>query len=204
MDKHGSPACCGPGRGLDAESVPDSGAFRRVPGPAAPEMVLIPGGVFRMGNEGDYGFAADGEGPVHEVELRPFLLDATTVTNEAFNAFVNATRYRTEAERYGWSFVFAGHLDPREVAARPRVRGSPRAARGEPPMSCQLLPPLPDRCAQRHRAGCRGDAHGVPLRARRRGVRWVRSFTSSGSRVPIGARRTGVLPWPVALNGSFG
>ena len=104
--------------------MPVAGAFRRVPGPAAPEMVLIPGGVFRMGNEGDYGFAADGEGPVHEVELRPFLLDATTVTNEAFNAFVNATRYCTEAERYGWNFVFAGHLDPREVAARPQVRGS--------------------------------------------------------------------------------
>ncbi|MFM9090311.1 MAG: SUMF1/EgtB/PvdO family nonheme iron enzyme, partial [Verrucomicrobiota bacterium] len=95
-----------------------------MPGPVAPEMVLIPGGVFRMGNEAAYGFPADGEGPVHEVELRPFLLDATTVTNEAFNAFVNATRYRTEAERFGWSFVFAGHLDPRVVAARPRVRGS--------------------------------------------------------------------------------
>jgi len=81
-------------------------------------MKLIPGGEFLMGNEGDYGFAADGEGPVHRVRLAGFYLDATCVTNEQFNDFVNATGYRTEAERFGWSFVFGGHLNAAEIARR--------------------------------------------------------------------------------------
>lgn len=79
-----------------------------------------------MGNDGDYGFTADGEGPVHRVSLRPFFIDETAVTNEQFNAFVNATGYRTEAERIGWSFVFQGHLSvgERKSAAPVRVAGS--------------------------------------------------------------------------------
>ena len=32
------------------------------------------------------------------------------MTNDAFAAFVDATGYVTDAERYGWSFVFAGLL----------------------------------------------------------------------------------------------
>lgn len=89
-------------------------------------MQLIPGGEFLMGNDSDYGFAADGEGPAHAVELAPFYIDETCVSNEQFNAFVNATRYETEAERFGWSFVFSGHLSPkqRESAVRLRVLGS--------------------------------------------------------------------------------
>ncbi|HRE08438.1 MAG TPA: SUMF1/EgtB/PvdO family nonheme iron enzyme, partial [Opitutaceae bacterium] len=83
-------------------------------------MQRLEGGEFLMGNEGDYGFPADGEGPVHAVVLTPFYLDATCVTNEQFNAFVNATGYKTEAERFGWSFVFVGHLSP--SAARERAR----------------------------------------------------------------------------------
>ena len=85
-------------------------------------MQSIPGGEFLMGTDGDYGFAADGEGPAHAVELAPFFLDATCVTNEQFADFVNATRYRTEAERFGWSFVFFGHLTPAQLARSVRVR----------------------------------------------------------------------------------
>lgn len=79
-----------------------------------------------MGNDGDYGFTADGEGPMHRVALRTFFIDETAVTNEQFNAFVNATGYRTEAERIGWSFVFQGHLSvgERKSAAPVRVAGS--------------------------------------------------------------------------------
>ena len=72
----------------------------------------------------DSPYPADGEGPVREVALRPFALAATTVTNEGFAHFVQASGYRTDAERYGWSFVFAGllpHGSPptRAVAAAP-------------------------------------------------------------------------------------
>ncbi len=74
-----------------------------------------------MGTDGDYGFVADGEGPVHEVELASFYMDATCVTNEQFNAFVNATHYKTESERFGWSFVFYGHLDTAQLAQSVRA-----------------------------------------------------------------------------------
>jgi formylglycine-generating enzyme required for sulfatase activity len=73
-------------------------------------MVLLSGGTFRMGTDFALGFPADGEGPVREVRLDEFYIDAVPVTNEAFQRFVDATSYRTEAERFGWSFVFAGDL----------------------------------------------------------------------------------------------
>lgn len=63
-----------------------------------------------MGNPRGDGYAADGETPVHEVELSPFRIAATAVTNREFDRFVAATGHVTEAERFGWSFVFAGHL----------------------------------------------------------------------------------------------
>ena len=89
-------------------------------------MALIPAGEFEMGTDGDYGFPLDGEGPAHAVKLAAFYLDATCVTNEQFNAFVNATGYKTESERFGWSFVFFGHLSPKQqtTAVRLRVLGS--------------------------------------------------------------------------------
>ena len=89
-------------------------------------MKRVPGGEFLMGTDGGYGFAADGEGPAHTVSLAPFHIDATCVTNEQFNAFVNATGHRTESERFGWSFVFYGHLRPAQLAqcARVSVLGS--------------------------------------------------------------------------------
>ena len=48
----------------------------------------------------------DGEGPLRKGRIKPFRLDSTCVTNRAFADFVAATQYETEADRYGWSFVF--------------------------------------------------------------------------------------------------
>jgi formylglycine-generating enzyme len=73
-------------------------------------MVRIQGGAFCMGTEDRWSYPADGEGPVHEVEISSFRMDATAVSNSQFAEFVDATGYVTEAERYGWSFVFAGLL----------------------------------------------------------------------------------------------
>ena len=39
------------------------------------------------------------ESPVHSVEVGPFWMDATEVTNQAFAAFVEATGYTTTAEQ---------------------------------------------------------------------------------------------------------
>jgi formylglycine-generating enzyme required for sulfatase activity len=75
-------------------------------------MVALPGGTFLMGTELAEGFPADGEGPVRAVTLRPFSIDRYPVTNRAFQEFVQATGYRTDAEQFGWSFVFWLHISP--------------------------------------------------------------------------------------------
>jgi formylglycine-generating enzyme required for sulfatase activity len=73
-------------------------------------FVALPGGAFRMGSEDDLAYDGDGEGPVHVVELSAFELGAHAVTNDDFAAFVDATGHVTDAERFGWSFVFGGLL----------------------------------------------------------------------------------------------
>ena len=73
-------------------------------------MVLIGGGTFKMGTNTKAGFAADGEGPVREVRVSSFYMDRTTVTSAQFSKFVDETGYKTEAEHFGWSFVFHGFL----------------------------------------------------------------------------------------------
>lgn len=68
-----------------------------------PGMVYVPGGEFEMGS-------TDGEPderPVHTVQVDAFFMDEHEVTNAQFRAFVEATGYATEAERWGWSLVFA-------------------------------------------------------------------------------------------------
>lgn len=69
-------------------------------------MIELAGGVFLMGTDSDEGFAEDGEGPVREVQVDPFLIDETAVSNAEFTEFIRATGYKTEAEQFGWSFVF--------------------------------------------------------------------------------------------------
>lgn len=49
---------------------------------------------------------ADDEGPIRESDISSFRIMRTTVTNDMFRTFVDATNYVTEAERIGWSFVF--------------------------------------------------------------------------------------------------
>jgi len=94
----------------------DAAATMPRPAPADPlsdlDLIRLDGGCFLMGNPRDdgSGYAADGEKPVHPVDLAPFAIAATTVTVRQFAAFVDATGYRTVAEREGWSFVFAGLL----------------------------------------------------------------------------------------------
>jgi len=83
------------------------------------DMVLIEGGEFLMGTHDQDGFPADGEGPIRKVELDSFLIDKYAVTNAKFLEFVEATNYITEAEQFGWSFVFYQLLS-RETASNVR------------------------------------------------------------------------------------
>ncbi|MES1194297.1 MAG: formylglycine-generating enzyme family protein [Opitutus sp.] len=124
-------SCCTPTRdpapGSAAAPVSPKNAFglERVHTGSLEGMRPIPGGEFLMGTNDADGWPADGEGPVRAVTLQPFHIDAWCVTNERFNAFVNATGYKTEAERFGWSFVFDLFLTPAQRArVTQRVAGS--------------------------------------------------------------------------------
>jgi len=102
---------------------------------ARQRMVQLPGGPFLMGTDNKDAFPDDGEGPIREVILDPFWIDRLPVTNELFGKFVQETDYLTEAETFGWSFVFWSHIPKKRfnelvedtVAAAPwwcKVRGA--------------------------------------------------------------------------------
>jgi formylglycine-generating enzyme required for sulfatase activity len=101
--------CCTPGRVAGPAPIGDL-PVASAPSPGAPALLNIPGGSFHMGSVGTGAYPADGEGPIHVVELSPHRIAAHAVTNEEFAAFVDATGHVSEAERFGWSFVFAGLL----------------------------------------------------------------------------------------------
>jgi formylglycine-generating enzyme len=58
------------------------------------DMLLVPGGTFRMGSDKHY----PEEAPVHRVTVGAFWMDRTPVTNRQFREFVEATGYVTSAE----------------------------------------------------------------------------------------------------------
>lgn len=63
-----------------------------------------------MGDHFNEGYPADGERPVHPVTLDAFSMDRTALSNEDFAQFIEATGYRTESERLGYSAVFHAYL----------------------------------------------------------------------------------------------
>jgi sulfatase modifying factor 1 len=88
--------------------------------PSLPEKIYLPGGEFLMGTNGNLGYSSDGEGPERLILINPIYIDIYAVTNEKFEMFVKATSYVTEAERYGWSFVFRDFVSP-EVANTAKI-----------------------------------------------------------------------------------
>jgi sulfatase modifying factor 1 len=110
----GSSRCCASGR---ADVVqPASGESARTPGGLEPSRTKIPrrwsapiGGSFLMGSN-DQRFPDDGEGPPRRVTLSEFAIACHAVSNLQFGDFVRATGYTSDAERYGWSFVFGAFL----------------------------------------------------------------------------------------------
>src|SRR4051812_33815743 len=74
------------------------------------DLCALSGGDVVVGTDGAW-IPEDGEGPARRVEIAPFRIARRVVTVEAFARFVDATGYTTDAERIGWSFVFAGEVD---------------------------------------------------------------------------------------------
>jgi len=100
------------------------GAIQWASGPASePEMVWIPGGEFVMGDDADP-VQSGGSSPPHKVKVDGFFMDATEVTNAEFARFVEATGYKTIAER---------PLDPREFPGVPTAKLVPGAGVFTPP-----------------------------------------------------------------------
>ena len=101
---HGTPHCCGmpkdPPRDthVDAARWPGSGTDIQ-------SMVQFPGGRSSRGTHRPE-IQGDGEGPPRPLRLKPFAIDRHAVSNARFAAFISATGYKTDAERFGWSFVF--------------------------------------------------------------------------------------------------
>lgn len=114
-------SCCMPTLArpsADANEWPPTG----LPGRDSTEKIAIPGGSAEVGTDEQL-LPMDGEGPCRFVKLTPFLIDAATVTNARFECFVADTNYITEAERFGWSFVFQNNLLKRPDATM-RVGGT--------------------------------------------------------------------------------
>ncbi|MFJ7300570.1 formylglycine-generating enzyme family protein [Streptomyces sp. NPDC099088] len=127
MNSAPRPSCCAPARGpldlLPPEPRPaaDGPAARR----ARKALTPLPGGTFLMGSDDPDAVPADGEGPVREVTVGAFSVAPATVSNAEFATFVNATGHVTEAERFGFSYVFAGFLSAELQASSPPVPGTP-------------------------------------------------------------------------------
>jgi len=127
--------CCGPGgRASVKPSAASAGRGQTIPGidpnikvdlaqpithadqGSLDDMVRMEGGTFLMGTDSDERWESDGEGPVRPVSVPGFYIDRHAVTNQAFARFVEATGHRTDAEVFGWSFVFHTLLAPKYAA----------------------------------------------------------------------------------------
>jgi len=82
---------------LTAAALAAGDGPKSAPAGGAPGMVWIPGGKFTMGSE--LPGSRRNEQPEHAVTVDGFWLDATSVTNAEFRKFVEATGYKTTAER---------------------------------------------------------------------------------------------------------
>lgn len=77
--------------------------------------VVVPGGSIAVGTAHPL-LPMDGEGPVRRVQLRSFAIDPHAVSYAEFAAFAADTGHRTDAERYGWSFVFKSFVSVQQDA----------------------------------------------------------------------------------------
>lgn len=108
--------CC-PTSGRASASTPTV-SFRAA-GLDTTSRVAFPLGRVQVGTS-DRIHPGDGESPPRSVRVKPFSMDICAVTNARFARFMAETRYVTDAQRYGWSYVFFGLLaDPDAHTALP-------------------------------------------------------------------------------------
>ena len=110
-------SCCAPARAGNG-SAPDAPDARTE---QSFDSVEIPGGTAFLGTDTP-GLPTDGEAPFRKKQIKPFRISPTAVTNRDFATFVEESGYQTEAERFGWSFVFWSDV-PSSIAKTEGVAG---------------------------------------------------------------------------------
>lgn len=117
-----SPCCC-PSRGPG----PVEQAFAPVLAKSAArkdrEIVWLDGGRSYCGTERVL-IRGDGEN-LRPAKVQPFGIERFAVTNRRFAEFVRSTGHTSEAERFGWSFVFRDGLAPTMRPPESRVADVP-------------------------------------------------------------------------------
>ena len=113
--------------------APDRGATdprRSDPPPAVRSQALdldfvdIPGGSFVMGSDAEHRWPDDHEGPARTVTIDGYRIGRHAVSNAEFAEFSYATGYVTDAEHFGWSFVW-----PPKACNKACLLGSPKEVR---------------------------------------------------------------------------
>jgi len=106
-----NPACCSP-KNQGARNFNNSTDIfkfkvrKSIESNISRNMIKLDGGEFLMGTDYIKSFPSDGEGPVRKVLFNKFSICETSVTNEDFSKFIIDTGYKTDAEKFGWSFCF--------------------------------------------------------------------------------------------------
>lgn len=128
MDKLPTKTCCSPRSALAPQTSPSSYHDQALQvSPADPatqhdllaELKPVSGGFFDMGARRSR-FPQDFDSPRRKVKVSPFSIGPTTVTNQQYARFIDATGYKTVSEQEGWSYVF--HLlleDPDQHSMSP-------------------------------------------------------------------------------------
>jgi iron(II)-dependent oxidoreductase len=105
---------------VDGYELPERVRAPAEPAPPGPEMLAVEGGTHWIGAP-PVGFAYDNERPRHTVELEPFEIDRTPVTNGAYIAFMEETGaepplyWEPDGER-GWVHAAMGRREPIDPA----------------------------------------------------------------------------------------
>ena len=94
---------------------------RAATGTHPPTLVDIPGGSFVMGDESEWAYPGDGEGPAHDVEVSGFAIDRFAVTNDGIRRVrrtppgTSPTRSATAGRSCSRRFLPDGFPDTRAV-----------------------------------------------------------------------------------------
>eukprot|EP00752_Nemacystus_decipiens_P003405 g3151.t1 len=110
LAKTGDEVC---GSEPEATAARDEAAEGEGEGEGEGDMVFVEAGEFRFGTDTPF-IIPDGEGPGRITHLSGYYIDRFMVTNEKFGEFVGNTSYKTDSEKYGWSFVFLPMLSKRQ------------------------------------------------------------------------------------------